>query len=157
MKNDKIKPIMRNRKAFSLYTIIEHFEAGIVLVGTEVKSIRDSKIAFKDSYARFYDNELFLEGFYIAPYEQGNFFNHTPERKRKLLLTKKELKRLKNKVEEKGFTIVPLSIYLKAGLVKVEIGLAQGKKLYDKREDIKKRDQQREMQRDLKESLKKRY
>ena len=154
MKKNNRKKVLKNRKAFFMYTIIERVEAGIVLVGTEIKSIREGKVSFKDSYARFHGLELFLEGLYIAPYKHGTYSNHEPERQRKLLLHKKELKRLRGKVEERGCTIVPLFIYITKNLAKVEIGLVKGKRLFDRREEIKKRDLQREMQRDFKERYK---
>ncbi len=155
MKNDARRHSFRNKKAFAEYFVVERFEAGLVLVGTEVKSIRAGHIAFKDTFAKFNGHELFLEGLYIAPYEMGNVFNHDPERDRKLLLNRQELRRLKTKVEEKGYTIVPLEVYFDSrGRVKVQIGLVRGKRLYDKRDDIKRRDEDREMQREFKDKWK---
>lgn len=145
------KLISHNRKARHDYQIDETFEAGIVLTGTEVKSVRDTKVNLKDSYARVERNELFLYNMHISPYEQGNRFNHEPLRIRKLLMHKGEIGRLAGKVKEKGYTLVPLKIYLKRGLIKVELGLGRGKKSYDKRQTIAERDSRREMERAFKE------
>ena len=142
--------IAQNKKAFHDYFIEENYEAGIVLVGTEVKSIRNGKVNLKDSYGVFKNGELFLINMHISPYEKGNIFNKDPLRTRKLLLHKAEIRKLENQVKMKGYTIMPLKVYLKGSLVKVEIGLARGKKLYDKRQDIAKKDAQREAQRDFK-------
>lgn len=128
------KVITTNRKAYHNFSISDKYEAGIVLQGTEVKSIRDGRINLTDSYATVKGNELWLLNCHISPYSHGNLQNHEPTRTRKLLLHKKEISRLIGKVAERGFTLVPLRVYLKRGLVKVEIGLAKGKKLYDKRE-----------------------
>ena len=141
------KIISTNRKARYDYYIEESIEAGIVLMGTEVKSVRHARVNLKDSYARVENGEIFLHNMHISPYEQGNRFNHDPLRVRKLLLHKKEILRLDGRVREKGYAIIPLKIYLKAGLVKVELGLARGKKLYDKRRDIAERDSKREVER----------
>lgn len=139
-----------NRKARYNFEIIETFEAGMVLRGTEIKSIRAGRINFKDSYAAPEDNEIFLFNFHISPYEEGNRFNHEPLRKRKLLLKKREIKRLTVKVQERGLTLVPTKLYFKRGLAKIELGLGKGKTKSDKRETIRRRDIDREMQRELK-------
>jgi len=144
------KLISKNRKAWHDYHIDETFEAGIVLTGTEVKSVRATKVNLKDSYARVEKSELFLYNMHISPYEQGNRFNHEPLRARKLLAHKGEIGRLAGKVKEKGYTLVPLKIYLKRGLVKIELGLGRGKKAYDKRQDIAERESRREMERAFK-------
>ncbi len=141
------KVISTNRKARYDYYIEESFEAGIVLVGTEVKSIRHARVNLKDSYARVENGEIFLHNMHISPYEQAHRFNHDPLRVRKLLLHKQEIRRLDGRVREKGYALIPLKIYLKAGLVKIELGLARGKKRYDKRRDIAERDSKREVER----------
>ena len=145
-----IKLLADNRKARFNYTIDENLECGIVLQGTEVKSIKAGQFSFADAYARIVNNELWLIGFQITPYIHGNLFNHSPERERKLLVHKKEVKRLARKVDERGFTLVPLKVYLKKGRVKIDLGLCKGKKTYDKRETIKNRDLRRETERDFK-------
>lgn len=137
---DDTKTIATNRKARFNYHIYDTFEAGIVLVGSEVKSLRDGRVNFRDSHATFKNAELFLVDLHIAEYPYANQFNHDPTRPRKLLLKRRELNRLKAKVEQQGVTLVPIRLYLKTGLVKVELGLAKGKRKYDKREEIKKRD-----------------
>lgn len=134
-----------NRQAYHDYTVEETFEAGIVLTGTEVKSIRNGKVNLRGAYARVRGDEVWLDGVHIAEYEQGTYMNHDPLRSRKLLLHKSEIRRLIGRVQAKGLTLIPLKMYFKGNRVKVEIGLARGKKLYDKREDIKKRDIQREL------------
>ncbi len=139
--------IVQNKKARFEYEILDTIEAGIVLKGTEVKSVRLKKVNIQDAYARIKDGEAFLYGMNISPYESGNIFNHDPVRVRKLLLHKQEIKRLTGKQQEKGLTLVPLKVYWKNGKVKVLLGLAKGKTLYDKRHDIKKRDSDRELQR----------
>jgi SsrA-binding protein len=141
------KEIIQNKKARFEYEILDTIEAGIALKGTEVKSIRQKKVSIQDSYARIKDGEAFLYGMNISPYEAGNIFNHDPLRVRKLLLHKQEIKRLTGKQQEKGLTLVPLKLYWKNGKVKVLLGLAKGKTLYDKRHDIKKRESDRELQR----------
>ena len=133
-----------NRKAFFNYEVLERAEAGIVLVGTEVKSIRDGGLEFKDAYVETRSGELLLVGCRIAPYSHGNLMNHTPDRDRKLLLHKREILKLGARATERGLTILPLRAYLKNGRVKLEIGLARGKRAHDKREAIKKKDQERE-------------
>jgi SsrA-binding protein len=141
------KVISKNRKARHDYDIEETYEVGIVLTGTEVKSVRNARVNLKDSYARIDNNEIFLYNMHISPYEQGNRFNHEPLRIRKLLMHKMEISRLYGKIKEKGYALIPLKIYLTKGLVKIELGLARGKKLYDKRRDIAERDSKREMER----------
>ena len=142
--------VITNRKAFFDYEIIEKIEAGIVLQGTEVKSLRQGNANLKDSYAKIVDGEIWVVNMHISPYEHGNIYNHDPRRMRKLLLHKREIRRLTRKVEESGLTLVPLRLYFKRGKAKVELALARGKKLYDKRKDIAKRDADRDTQRELK-------
>ena len=146
------KVITTNRKAFHDYTIFEKFVAGIVLTGTEIKSIRKNAINLKDSFCKIEDNEIFLYNCHISPYEQGNRYNHEAERTRKLLLTKKEILKMHSKIKKDGYTIVPLEVFITKGFAKVEICLAKGKKLHDKRDDIAKKDQKREMERARKNS-----
>jgi SsrA-binding protein len=146
-----IKPVASNRKAYHDYFIEETVEAGIALVGTEVKSLRGGRITLRDSYAELRNGELFLVGVHISPYEQGNVWNHDPMRVRKLLLHRREIERLEARVNERGYSVVPTKVYFKDGRAKVELGLARGKKLYDKRADIAKRDAQRDVERSLKE------
>ena len=141
------KVITTNRKAFHDYTIFDKFVAGIVLTGTEIKSIRKNAINLKDSFCKIEDNEIFLYNCHISPYEQGNRFNHKAERVRKLLLNKKEILKMHSKVKKDGYSIVPLEVFITHGFAKVEIGLVKGKKLHDKRDDIAKKDQKREMDR----------
>ncbi len=148
------KVISTNRKARHDYHIEETYEAGIVLTGTEVKSVRNTRVNLKDSYAKVEGGEIFLYNMHISPYEPGNRFNHEPLRMRKLLMHKKEIGRLAGKTKEKGYALIPLKIYLREGLVKIELGLARGKKLYDKRRDIAERDSKREMERAFKEKQK---
>ena len=148
--DNKNKNSISNRKAFFDYEIIEKIETGIILKGTEVKSLRNGRANFKDSYARIDNNEVWIVNFHISPYEFGNIYNHDPLRNRKLLLHKQEIKRLKRKVEEGGLTLVPLRLYFTRGKAKIELALAKGKKSHDKRHDISKRDQNRDMQRELK-------
>ena len=153
MGKERVKPdganLATNRKARHDYFIEETIEAGIVLTGTEVKSIRQGRLNLKDSYALIRDGEVFLDGVHISPYEQGNIFNVDPERRRKLLLHRHEILRLKRQLDQKGLTLVPLRVYLVRGRAKVELGLARGKKLYDKRETIAKRDADRRMRQSL--------
>ncbi len=148
-----IKTLASNRKARYHFEIEDTFECGIELQGTEVKSIRNGKFSFSDSYGRIRNGELFLIGFHIAPYEQGNIFNHEPERERRLLAHKQEIKRMRRRVEERGFTLVPLKVYLKGGMIKLELGLGRGKKVHDKRESIKQRDLKRDAERQMREHL----
>ncbi len=152
MANQAVKLVANNKKAYHDYFIEDKYEAGIELFGTEVKSIRMGRCSVKESFIRIEKGEMFLYGMHINPYEKGNIFNKDPLRTRKLLLHKSEIAKLGGKIAEKGFTLVPLQVYFKGSLVKVEIGLAKGKKLYDKREDLAKKDQRREMDRALKES-----
>jgi len=144
---DNKKVITTNRKAFHDYTIFDKFVAGIVLQGTEIKSIRKSAVNLKDSFCRIEDNEIFLYNCHISLYEQGNRYNHKEERVRKLLLNKKEILKIQSKVKKDSYTIVPLEIFLTKGFAKVEIALVKGKKLYDKRETLAKKDQQRDIER----------
>ena len=144
------KLIANNKKAYHDYFILDKYETGIALAGTEVKSLRMGKCSIKESFIRIEDGEVFIYGMHISPYEKGNIFNKDPLRVRKLLLHRGEINKLIGKTKEKGMTIVPLKLYLQGSLVKVEIGLAKGKKLYDKRQDIAKKDQQREASRDFK-------
>lgn len=139
-----------NKKAYFDYFIEDKYEAGIELYGTEVKSIRMGKVSIKESYIKIENNEVFIYNMHISPYEKGNIFNRDPIRVRKLLLHRSEINKLSGKATEKGYTIVPLQVYIKHGLAKVEIGLGKGKKLYDKRNDIAKKDQRREHERDFK-------
>lgn len=149
-KKTGMKLIANNKKAYHDYFILETYEAGIALHGTEVKSLRMGKCSIKEAFIRVENEEVFIYGMHISPYEKGNIFNKDPLRVRKLLLHKYEIRKLLGKTKEKGMTLVPLKVYFKDSLVKVEIGLAKGKKLYDKRQDIAKKDQQREAQRDFK-------
>ncbi|MFC4618622.1 SsrA-binding protein SmpB [Camelliibacillus cellulosilyticus] len=143
------RQIAENRRARHDYFIEDTYEAGIVLKGTEIKSIRKGSVNFKDAYARVQNGEVFLHNMHIAPYEQGNRYNHDPLRTRKLLLHKKEIQKLIGKTKESGYTIVPLKMYLKGGYAKMLIGLGKGKKNYDKRETLKKRTAERQMQKAL--------
>ena len=149
-KNSGGKLIANNKKAYHDYFILDTYEAGIALAGTEVKSLRMGKCSIKESFVRIENGEVFIYGMHISPYEKGNIFNKDPLRERKLLLHKAEINKLLGKMKEKGIAIVPLKVYFKGSLVKVEIELARGKKLYDKRQDIAKKDQQREASRDFK-------
>jgi SsrA-binding protein len=139
------KVVSTNRKAFHNFTILETYEAGLALRGTEVKSLRESQVNFKDCYASIDNGEAWLIGCHISPYHHGSDANHDPERRRKLLLHRREIARLLGKVAERGLTIVPLRLYLKNGRIKVELGLARGKKLHDKRATIRERDERRQM------------
>jgi len=147
MKPTGVKLIAQNKKAFHDYFIEETLEAGIALTGTEVKSLRAGRVNLRDSYAAVERGELFLIGMHISPYEQGNIFNHDPLRARKLLVHAQELRRLYGKVQVAGYTLVPTKLYFKDGLVKVEIGLAKGKALYDKRQTLAKKEAERDMER----------
>ena len=144
------KVISTNRKAFHDFLIFDKFIAGIVLTGTEIKSIRKGMLNLKDSFAKIENNEMFLYGMHISPYEQGNRYNHKPDRVRKLLLNKREILKIQDKVKKDGVTIVPLELSLTNGFAKLEIGLAKGKKLYDKREAITKKTQERDIARLMK-------
>ncbi len=150
MGREDIKVVAQNKKARHDYFIEQSFEAGIVLSGTEVKSIRLGKANLKDSYASIRDGEAFVHGMHVSPYEQGNIFNKDPVRDRKLLLHKQEINRLIGYTQQKGLSLVPLKLYFKRGRVKVELCVAKGKKLYDKRRDVAKRDADREIDRRLK-------
>ena len=144
------KLIKKNKKAYHDYFIDETYEAGISLHGTEVKSMRMGKCSIKESFIRIENAEIYVYGMHVSPYEKGNIFNKDPLRVKKLLMHKYEINKLAGKVAEKGYTLVPLQVYFKHGRVKVEIGLARGKKLYDKRQDIARKDQRRETQREFK-------
>lgn len=149
-KLENIRLIANNKKAYHDYFIDEKYEAGIALHGTEVKSLRMGKCSIKEAFITINRGEVLIQHMHISPYEKGNIFNKDPLRTRKLLLHKAEIRKLESQVKMKGYTIMPLKVYLKGSLVKVEIGLARGKKLYDKRQDIAKKDAQREAQRDFK-------
>lgn len=150
MAKDSIKLIANNKKAYHDYFIEETYEAGIALHGTEVKSLRMGKCSIKESFVRIEKGEVFIYGMHVSPYEKGSIFNRDPLRVKKLLLHKGEINKLVGKIAEKGFTLVPLKVYFKGSLVKVEIGLAKGKKLYDKRADIAKKDMRREAEKEFK-------
>ncbi len=152
-KAEGIKLIANNKKAYHDYFIDETFEAGIELAGTEVKSLRQGNCSIKESYISIHNGEVYIVHMHINPYEKGNIFNKDPLRKRKLLLHKSEINKLIGRTKEKGHTIVPLKVYFSGSLVKVEIGLARGKKMYDKRQDLAKKDQKREAERDFKVNL----
>lgn len=146
------KIISKNPTAYHNYTITDTLEAGIVLTGTEIKSIRNGKINLKDTYAVIKNGEAYIYGMHISPYEHGNIFNKDPLRNRKLLLNKREINKLVGLIQQKGLSLIPTKLYFKNNLVKVEIGIGKGKKLYDKREDIAKKDAERKIQRTLKNS-----
>ena len=148
MENTKL--IANNKKARHDYFLEELYEAGICLHGTEVKSLRMGKCSVKEAYVRIENGEVILYGMHVSPYEKGNIFNKDPLRPKKLLLHQREIRKLQQKIAEKGYTLVPVEVYLKGSLVKVQIALAKGKKLYDKRDDIAKKDQRREVERDFK-------
>lgn len=147
---ENIRLIANNKKAYYDYFIEDKYEAGIALAGTEVKSLRMGKCSIKESYIRIENGEVFIYGMHISPYEKGNIFNKDPLRVRRLLLHRHEINKLAGRISQKGYTLVPLQIYFRGNLVKVEVGLARGKKLYDKREDIAKKDQRREAEKDFK-------
>ncbi len=147
---ENVKLIANNKKAYHDYFIEDNYEAGISLAGTEVKSLRQGKCSIKESFIRIENGEVFIYGMHISPYEKGNIFNKDPLRVKKLLLHKYEIHKMSGKIAEKGYTLVPLQVYFKGSLVKVEIGLARGKKLYDKRQDIAKKDQKREAEKEFK-------
>ncbi len=149
-KKQAVKLIANNKKAYFDYFIEDKYEAGIELFGTEVKSLRMGKCSIKESFIRIERGEVYVYGMHISPYEKGNIFNKDPMRIRKLLLHKREIMKLSGEIAQKGYTLVPLSVYLKGSLVKVEIGLAKGKKLYDKRETLAKKDQRREAEKEFK-------
>ncbi len=150
MAKESIKLVANNKKAYFDYFIDDKFEAGIALHGTEVKSIRMGKCSIKESYIKIEDGEVFIYGMHVSPYEKGNIFNKDPMRIKKLLMHKYEINKLAGKLQQKGLTLVPLQVYLKGGLVKVEVGLARGKKLYDKRESLAKKDMKREAEKEFK-------
>ena len=150
MGKNSIKLIANNKKAYFDYFIDDKFECGISLAGTEVKSLRMGKCSVKESFVRIVNDEVMIYGMHISPYEKGNIFNKDPLRPRKLLMHKYEIRKIASKMAEKGYTMVPLKVYLKGSLVKVEVGLARGKKLYDKRQDIAKKDQRREAEKEFK-------
>ena len=150
MSKDSYKLIANNKKAYHDYFIEETYEAGITLVGTEVKSLRMGRCNVKESFIRIEKGEVFIYGMHISPYEKGNIFNKDPLRVRKLLLLKRQISKLTGQIAEKGYTLVPLKVYFTGSLAKVEIGLARGKKLYDKRQDIAKKDQRREAEKEFK-------
>ncbi|RAL20584.1 SsrA-binding protein [Lujinxingia litoralis] len=145
--SDAVKSITRNRKAYHDYFVDDELEAGLVLLGSEVKSLRQGKVNLTDAYARFDKGELYLVNAHISPYENATHINHEPERVRKLLMHKRELRKLSNKANIAGFTLIPLALYFKGSTVKCKIGVCRGKKLFDKREDLRKRDAAREMAR----------
>jgi len=148
---EKSSIILKNKKAYYNYQILDTYKAGIQLSGTEVKSIRDKKVSFTDSYCAFINNELWIKEIHISEYAFGSYNNHQPKRDRKLLLTKKELRKIQKKTKEKGLTIVPLSLFFsESGFVKVEIGIAKGKKEFDKRESLKQKDAKRNMDKMMK-------
>lgn len=153
MGKDNFKLVANNKKAYHDYFIDEKFECGIELFGTEVKSIRMGKCSIKEAFIRIERGEVFITGMHVNPYEKGNIFNKDPLRPKKLLLHRFEIDKLEGKIREKGYTLVPLQVYFKGSLAKVEIGLARGKKLYDKRQDIAKKDQKREVEREYKEKF----
>ena len=150
MAKEEMKLVANNKKAYHDYFIEEKYEAGLVLHGTEVKSLRMVKCSIKEAFIRIENAEVFIYGMHISPYEKGNIFNKDPLRVRKLLLHKEQIRKLIGNSAEKGYTIVPLQVYFSNGRAKIEIGLARGKKLYDKRQDIAKKDQKREAEKELK-------
>ncbi|MBI5212605.1 MAG: SsrA-binding protein SmpB [Nitrospirae bacterium] len=145
-----MKIVCQNRKAYHDYSIEETLEAGILLLGTEVKSLRDGKANLKDSYVLIKESEVFLFNCHISPYSHGNILNHEPLRTRKLLLNRKEIERLRGKMQQKGYTLIPLKIYFKGPFAKVEVGLAKGKRQYEKRESIKEREAKRDIEKAMK-------
>ena len=149
--SENTKTIVQNKRAFHEYFVIERMEVGIELTGTEVKSIRNGRVNLGDSWCAIEDGQVFVKQMHISPYEQGNIFNKDPLRERKLLLHKKEILRLFGQIKTQSFTLIPLSLYFKGSLVKMDLGLCKGKKLYDKRDDAAKKDANRDMQRALKE------
>lgn len=154
MGKENILLIANNKKAYHDFFIEEKYECGIVLYGTEIKSIRQGKVSIKEAYVSVDHGEAFVEGMNISPYEKGNIFNRDPLRKRKLLLHKAEITKLAGAVQVKGYTLIPLQVYLKGGRCKIEVGLARGKKLYDKREDLRRKELNRESERDYKVRMK---
>ena len=150
-----IKPVAQNRKAWHDYFVEDKIECGIVLFGTEVKSVRQGKVNLKESWARVHNGEVWAEGMHISPYEQGNLFNRDPLRMKKLLLHKSEIRKLDSVVQKQGYTLIPLELYFKDGRVKMSLGICRGKQLHDKRDSIAKRDSDREIQRALRNRQKK--
>jgi SsrA-binding protein len=150
MSNTNFKLLANNKKAYFDYFIEDKWEAGIALYGTEVKSVRMGKVSIKESYIKIENGEVFVYNMHVSPYEKGNIFNRDPIRVKKLLMHRTEINKIEGKISEKGYTLVPLQVYLKDGLVKVEVGLAKGKKLYDKRDSIAKKDVRRENEREFK-------
>lgn len=149
MNKPKERIICQNKRAYHDFFIEDTYECGIVLKGTEIKSIRNGKVSIQDAYCYIKDGEMLLINMHISPYDKGNIFNHIPNRTRKLLLRKSEIIRLNNRIQKDGYTLIPLNVYLKAGLAKVLLGLAKGKKLYDKRESMKEKDALREIQKQM--------
>lgn len=150
MEKETFKLVANNKKAYHDYFIEEKYEAGLALHGTEVKSLRLGKCSIKEAFIKIEQGEVFVYGMHVSPYEKGNIFNKDPLRVKKLLLHRQEIRRMTGRIAEKGYTLVPLQVYFKNGLAKVEIGLAKGKKLYDKRQDIAKKDQRREAEKEFK-------
>ncbi|MCL2495213.1 MAG: SsrA-binding protein SmpB [Oscillospiraceae bacterium] len=150
---DKIQQVTRNRKAWHDYFVLEEYEAGIELCGTEVKSLRQGRVNLKDSWCGIKNGEIFVHGMHISPYEKGNIFNREPARPRRLLMHKREIMRLLGESGQQGLAIIPLSLYFKNGRAKLQIGLCKGKKLYDKREDAARRDAKRDAERAMREKL----
>ncbi|MCI8947409.1 MAG: SsrA-binding protein SmpB [Lachnospiraceae bacterium] len=150
MAKEGFKLVANNKKAYHDYFIEEKYEAGLALHGTEVKSLRMGKCSIKEAFVRIEQGEVFVYGMHVSPYEKGNIFNKDPLRVKKLLLHRQEIRRMEGRIAEKGYTLVPLQVYFRDGLAKVEIGLAKGKKLYDKRQDIAKKDQRREAEKEFK-------
>ncbi len=153
MAKEEMKLVANNKKAYHDYFIEEKYEAGLVLHGTEVKSLRMGKCSIKEAFIRIEDGEVYAYGMHISPYEKGNIFNKDPLRAKKLLLHKQQIRKLIGSIAEKGYTLVPLQVYFRDGKAKIEIGLAKGKKLYDKRQDIAKKDQRREVEKEMKMKL----
>jgi SsrA-binding protein len=149
MLNDQLKVVATNRKAHHDYFIDEVLEAGIALTGTEIKSVRGGRVSLRDSYGRVTDGEMWLINMHISPYDPGNRYNHDPDRPRKLLLHRDQIRQLARKADDKGFTLIPLRVYLKRGMAKVELAVARGRRSYDKREAIAERDAQRDIDREL--------
>lgn len=147
MSNDKNTPVIQNRKAYHDYFVLEEYEAGIELFGTEVKSVRQGKVNLKDAWCNIVNGEIFANGMHISPYEHGNIFNRDPMRVKRLLMHKKEINRLYGTVKQDGLSLIPLSVYFSKGKAKMKIGLCKGKKLYDKREVAAKKDAQRNIER----------
>ncbi|MBQ8782718.1 MAG: SsrA-binding protein SmpB [Clostridia bacterium] len=153
MSNDKNTPVIQNRKAYHDYFVLEEYEAGIELFGTEVKSIRQGKVNLKDAWCNIVNGEIFANGMHISPYEQGNIFNRDPLRVKKLLMHKREINRLYGTVKQDGLSLIPLSVYFSKGKAKVKVGLCKGKKLYDKRDVAAKKEATRNIERSMKERM----